>query len=71
MKPFIVCIWYGEGKPKPANDFLLPFVNELEDIIENGVTINNNIIKIKIRCFLCDTPARSLMKGTYHNGEIV
>lgn len=66
IKPFAVSIWFGEGKPKPVNDFLFSFVNELNQIIANGIVINGYKIKIKVRCFICDTPARSLLKGTYH-----
>lgn len=65
IKPFIVSIWYGSGKPSPVNDFLMPFVNELKELLANGVKINNFFIEIKVRCFICDTPARSLVKGIY------
>lgn len=65
VKPFVVSIWYGEGKPNPANDFLFSFINELKNIITNGIVINGCHIKIKIRCFICDTPARSLLKCNY------
>lgn len=58
-------IWYGTGKPDPVNDFLRPFVNELKHLIANGISINGKKILIKIRCFICDTPARSLLKGCF------
>lgn len=63
IKPFIICVWYGSGKPNPANDFLSPFIEELIDLIKNGIIINGYRIAIKTRCFICDTPARSLLKG--------
>lgn len=62
LKPFVVSIWYGEGKPKPVNDFLFSFIHELKDIMSNGIVINGYHIKVKVRCFICDTPARSLFK---------
>lgn len=62
----MISIWYGCGKPVPVNDFLLPFVNELNDLLRNGIVINGHQITIKIRCFICDTPARSLLKGKYN-----
>lgn len=65
IKPFVISIWYGCGKPTPINDVLLPFVNEINDLLINGMVINGYQITIKIRCFVCDTPARSLLKGKY------
>lgn len=65
IKPFVVSVWYGEGKPKPVNDFLYSFVSELKKIISNGIMINGHKLQIKVRCFLCDTPARSFLKGKH------
>lgn len=62
IKPFIVAIWYGQGKPEPVNDFLSPFVNEINEILANRIQINDNVIEIRTRAFICDTPARSLLK---------
>lgn len=63
INPFVVAIWYGNGKPSNVNDYLDQFVNELVEVLANGITINNHHINIAIRCFICDTPARSLIKG--------
>lgn len=59
----VIAIWCGESKPTVLNDFLLPFVTELIDIIYNGISINGYQLRISIRCFVCDTPARSYIKG--------
>lgn len=59
----VVAIWCGESKPTVLNDFLQPFVTEMIDIINNGISINGFHLKISIRCFVCDTPARSYIKG--------
>lgn len=63
IKPFIVSVWYGEGKPNPVNDFLSAFVIELNALITNGIVINGHKFLIKLGCFICDTPARCLIKG--------
>lgn len=63
VKPFIISLWYGSGKPDPVNDYLFPFVCELKRLIRSGIVIDGYHVMIKIRCFLCDTPARSLLKG--------
>lgn len=41
IKPMVILIWCGESKPNNLNDFLFPFVNELEELH----------ITLKIRCF--------------------
>lgn len=63
--PMTIAIWCGDGKPTVLNDFLGPFVNELNEILRNKVCINNYQITVAIRCFICDTPARSFIKGVY------
>lgn len=63
INPFVVSIWFGVGKPNPINDFLFSFINELKQILANGIVLNGFIIRIRVRCFICDTPARSLLKG--------
>lgn len=65
IDPMIIAIWCGDGKPTVLNDFLGPFVNELNEILRNKVYINNYQISVVIRCFICDTPARSFIKGVF------
>lgn len=59
----IIAIWCGNGKPTVLNDFLIPFVDELNEILLNGVLVNEFQIIITVRCFICDTPARAFIKG--------
>lgn len=66
-KPMVVCIWSGEGKPTNPNDYLKPFVDEMVLLLENGVNITDHHIKISIRCFVCDSPARAFIKCYYRN----
>lgn len=65
IKPIIIAVWYGESKPDPVNDFLFAFVREANELIVNGIILNGRQIKIRIRCFIADTPARSLLKGIF------
>lgn len=52
------------GKPSDVNWFMSPFVDEFININESGgLIINGHKVSIKIRCFICDTPARSFFKG--------
>lgn len=63
LKPFVVCLWYGHGKPSCINEFLSDFVDEINSLMENGIEINGFKLHIKTRCILGDTPARCLLKG--------
>lgn len=65
IQPMIIGIWCGEGKPKPINEYFLAFVNEVNQLIETGITVNGWHINIGVRCFICDSPARALIKGKY------
>ncbi|VEN43614.1 unnamed protein product [Callosobruchus maculatus] len=56
-------IYYGESKP-PLALYLKQFVEELKDLTSNGLYFNGKRICVKIRCFICDTQARSFIKGT-------
>lgn len=65
IEPMIVAIWCGNSKPTILNDYLGPFVNELNEILQNSIFINGFKITVKVRCFICDTPARSYIKGEF------
>lgn len=69
IKPMVIGIYSGVGKP-PCNDFLMQFVDELNDCIQNGIVVNECSIAVKILCFICDTPARSFAKGKIHSIQI-
>lgn len=58
-EPFTVAVYSGKGKPKSPTDYLLKFVQELNLLLSQGIVINNRQFEVKIKCFVCDTPARS------------
>lgn len=60
----VIGIYSGEKKAN-AVDLLSTFVKEAKDIIENGIMINGHVLNIKIKCFICDTPARTYIKGEF------
>jgi len=65
----IIGIYHGYKKPANANRFLQSFVNEAQDLITHGVTINGIIYPFKIKAFICDVPAQSFIKYTKgHSG---
>lgn len=63
IQPMVVSIWCGPSKPNDLNGYLRPFVTELKAILEEGVLINEHHITVFFRCCICDTPARSFIKG--------
>lgn len=65
IKPFVIGIWSGKGKPNDLDEFLTPFVDDLNDITCNGIVINGFRLDVVCNCCVCDSPARSLLKGGY------
>lgn len=63
IKPMVIAIWCGFSKPNSLTEYLQPFVDELNYLIRNGITINDYQINLSIRCFICDAPARAFLKG--------
>lgn len=63
IQPFVIAIWCGESKPSSISDYLNLFVTELNDILRHGVIVEKHMIRIVIRSFICDSPARSFLKG--------
>lgn len=63
IEPLVVSIWCGESKPNNISAFLERFINELKTIIRRGFSIGDHRVKVIIGAFICDSPARSLLKG--------
>lgn len=61
-KPFAVCAFYGNGKPKSMKTFMKPFVLELNELLSSGISIQAKQFSIRVRCFICDLPARAGVK---------
>lgn len=65
IKPMAIGIFFGKSKPLSVNDYLKPFVDELIPLLSNGLIVNDKIITLRIRCFICDSPARAFVKGMF------
>lgn len=63
LEPLPVGIFLGRSKPSDVNEFLTPFVDELLPILKNGCIVNNFTINVRVRCLICDSPARAFVKG--------
>lgn len=64
-QPFIIGVYYGVGKPKNLDIYLEDFVVEMKQLLNDGIQLTSKIITVKIRCFICDSPARAFIKGMY------
>lgn len=56
---------YLTGKPKSLDGYLRKFIDEANFLCNNGLDINEQNIRVKIRAFICDTPARAHLKGFF------
>lgn len=63
INPMVIAIWCGVSKPTTLSEYFSSFVTELKRLLENGIVIGLYKIKILIRAFICDSPARSFIKG--------
>lgn len=63
IHPMAIGIFYGDSKPDNVTNYLTPFVQEIEPLLKNGLEVNGHKISIRIRCFVCDSPARAFIKG--------
>lgn len=67
-KPFSIAIYCGDVKPRSAAEYLHDFVVEISQLLTDGIMINEHRFVVKIHSFICDTPARSFLKGVKGHG---
>jgi len=61
-KPFIVGVYFGSKKPYYIEEYLFPFIDDLNYLIQNGFQFNNITLKVKIKGIIADAPARAFIK---------
>jgi hypothetical protein len=54
---------YGKTKPNDL-EFLTDTINELKNMLQNGIVYNDRPLRVSLKCVVCDAPARSFVKGT-------
>ena len=62
-RPFAVCLYVGEGKPKSIEEFSRQFIEEMRDLMDNGVTIGGVKYLVTVANFNNDAPARQFAKN--------
>ncbi|CAC5423105.1 unnamed protein product [Mytilus coruscus] len=69
FKPFIVALFCGIGKPNSVQEYLSEFLEELQNLLANGISYEEKNGEVKVQAFVCDAPARTFLKCTIaHNG---
>lgn len=61
-------IFHGFHKPQSIEEFLNPFIIDLLEVIDNGLTINDTFFTLEISNISCDAPAKAfLLNVKSHN----
>ena len=61
--PFVIALFTGNGKPTDLDEFLGEFVEDINKAERHGLTVENKLYYAKIISFVCDAPARALLKN--------
>lgn len=68
-EPFIIGLYVGHKDPPNVHDYLKNFVNELNDLFNNGFECNGSRFKFSVRHYILDVLARAFIKCIIgHNG---
>lgn len=63
LRPFVAGMYYGHKKPDDPNEYLKYFVNDLIQLLQDGIIVNDKSYSVEINNFVCDAPARAFIKG--------
>ena len=62
--PFMIGAFCGPSKPSNVNEFLHSFIEEATALQTQGLTLQGITFRARPVCFVCDAPARALLKQT-------
>lgn len=65
LKPktvFAVALTLGSSKPDSLS-FLNEMIQDLNRILQNGITLQERLISVNLKCVICDAPAKAMVKG--------
>lgn len=63
-KPFSVAVYAGDSKPEDPTVYMKDFICEYNELQKSKIIIDDRTFQVKIKCFICDTPARSFVRCT-------
>lgn len=61
-EPFPVAIYSGKNKPSDLEQYLNNFIDEINQLQNEGISVDNHLLQVRIKAFICDTPARAFLK---------
>lgn len=67
-EPFMIAVFYGDGKPNDLNAFLEDYVAEVAALQESGFEINGTVYPFRVRNYILDAPARAFIKCCVGHG---
>lgn len=71
MQPMIVALYVGSSKPASADQYLVDFVEEMEQLLANGfVGCDGKVTPVILRAFVCDAPARAFIKNVKNHNSL-
>lgn len=62
FEPFVVALFCGNSKPSSVHDYLSDFLVELNNLVQNGISIGDAVLTVSVGSFICDAPARAFLK---------
>lgn len=65
---FMIGAFYGKSKPEDSIEYLQEFVDELKQIINEGIIYKDKVVKLKMHALICDVPTKAfVLKIRGHN----
>lgn len=58
---FPIGIYCGQSKPKSSSSYLREFVEEIKKLMMEGFYVNQKLLTVSIKGFICDAPAKSFI----------
>ena len=60
--PFIAAMYCGKAKPNKPEEYLSDFLTELEQLLRDGIVHGQKTLRLIVKAFVCDAPARAFLK---------
>ncbi|XP_067615227.1 uncharacterized protein [Eurosta solidaginis] len=67
----LIGTYLGKKKPFNVDTYLHDLTIEIKELKEHGLILNSRELKVEIRAFICDTPARSFMCDIMGHNSLV
>lgn len=61
-KCFLIGVFCGRSKPSPLSLYLEDFINELNELLNEGFVFKGKMYSIEVHSFVCDAPAKAFVK---------